>query len=183
MDLGIISVRYAKALLRFAIELGESEAVYAETERLVRAFTHTPALQQALTNPVVSNERKVQLILTAASASGKGDACTRSLQRFAALVVSKGRTELMLYIAPSYGTLYRNMNHLIKGRLIVSAPVSDQTVAQLKNKVESLSDSAIDFSIEQDPAIEGGFILEYGTYRLDASVRTQLAQLRRQLAH
>lgn len=182
MDLGIISVRYAKALLRLAVERGESEAVYGETERLARIFTTIPALQQALTNPVISNERKVELILTAAAADGKAQACTESFQRFARLVVAKGRTELMLYIAPSYGTLYRQANHLIKGRLIVSSPVSDAVIAQLKSRVESLAESTVDLAIEQDPAIEGGFILEYGTYRLDASVRTQLAQLKRQLA-
>ena len=39
----------------------------------------------------------------------------------------------------------------------------------------------IEFEVEEDPEILGGFILEYDTYRLDASLRTQFNQLRREL--
>lgn len=58
MDLGIISMRYAKALLTFAQELKEDEQVYAETTTLAEAFRLVPGLQQALLNPVLTLEQK-----------------------------------------------------------------------------------------------------------------------------
>ena len=39
----------------------------------------------------------------------------------------------------------------------------------------------MEFEVCVDEKIEGGFILEYDTYRLDASLRTQLDQIHREL--
>ena len=65
MDLGIIPMRYAKALLRFATEGHEEDRVYAEMTSLAQSFVKLPALQQAMINPVVTDEQKLQLLLTA----------------------------------------------------------------------------------------------------------------------
>lgn len=179
MDLGIISMRYAKALLRFAVENNQDEKVYVETEQMANAFFKIPALQHALINPIVTNEQKQQLLIAAACDNSKP---SLSLQRFVELTVKKGRANLMVFIANSYGTLYRQMKHIIKGKLVVPAPISQDLVKKLQEMVESQSKCKVDFKVENDPSIEGGFILEYDTYRLDASVRSQLSKLQRELA-
>ena len=43
MDLGIVSTRYAKALLLFAEQNKEEDKVYAETSVLAETFLHVPA--------------------------------------------------------------------------------------------------------------------------------------------
>lgn len=57
MDQGIISMRYAKALLRYAEENGEAERVYQETIKLGQTFQSLPALYKALLNPVLQEEK------------------------------------------------------------------------------------------------------------------------------
>ena len=104
MDLGIISTRYANALLLFAEEKGETKQVYQETTTLAHSFLAVPALQQAMTNPVLSVECKSRLLLTAACGEQQPSA---SLKRFVQLVVNKARADIMLFVAHSYGTLYR----------------------------------------------------------------------------
>ncbi|MBR1446518.1 MAG: F0F1 ATP synthase subunit delta, partial [Alloprevotella sp.] len=42
--------------------------------------------------------------------------------------------------------------------------------------------SKVEFSTVVDPELGGGFVLEYDTSRLDASLRTQIQELRRTLA-
>lgn len=88
----------------------------------------------------------------------------------------------MMFVANSYGTLYRKMKHIIKGRLVVAAAINPQVVSKFQNVVESRSDCKVDFQVVEDPTLGGGFILEYDTYSLDASVKTQLAKLKRILA-
>lgn len=179
MDSGIISVRYAKALLLFATENREEEQVYAEMSALAEQFTQVPGLQRALLNPVLSDEHKQKILVKAAC----GDAePTKSYLRFVGLLVKRGRTEAMMFVANSYGTLYRRMKHIIKGRLVVPAAVSPQLVRKFQSVVESRSDCKVDFQVVEDSTLGGGFVLEYDTYSLDASVRTQLAKLRRTLA-
>lgn len=179
MDLGIISMRYAKALLTFAQELKEDEQVYAETTTLAEAFRLVPGLQQALLNPVLTLEQKEKLLLVAAT---NGQKPTQALARFVKLVLRKQREEMMLFVAHSYGTLYREQNHIIRGRLVVPTKIDKAVVEKLRKTVETKSASKVDFQVVEAPSILGGFILDYDTYSLDASVRTQLAKLKRELA-
>jgi F-type H+-transporting ATPase subunit delta len=44
----------------------------------------------------------------------------------------------------------------------------------MKQMVESKTQGTVEFQTEVNPDIIGGFILEYGTYRMDASVRSKL---------
>lgn len=179
MDLGIIPMRYAKALLRFATEGHEEERVYAEMTSLAQTFVKLPALHQAMINPVVTDEQKLQLLLTAA---GGGEKTSETLQRFLPLVVKKQRTASMMLIAHSYGTLYRRSKHIIQGELVVPTDVTPHLVEKLKQWVEEKSQCRVDYRVVVDPSIQGGFILSYDTYRLDASVRTRLAKIKRELS-
>lgn len=178
MDLGIVSVRYARALLLFAVENGEEEAVYRETLQLARTFLSVPALSQALLNPSLTDERKQQLLLTAACGSAKP---TRSLERFVALLMKKGRAEAAQLVAHSYGTLYRREKHIVQASLTLPAKVDAAVTQRLKKMVESRTQSTVVFEVEEKPEILGGFVLEYDTYQLDASVRGELGRIRRTL--
>ena len=178
MDLGIISMRYAKALLLFAQEQKEDDKVYAEMATLADTFLTVPALQQALLNPVLTDVQKEQLLTTAACGKTKPSS---SLTQFVKLVLKKRRADIMMFVAHSYGTIYREQKHIIKSKLVVPTALTSNLIAQLQQMVEAKSKCKVDFQVSEEPAIGGGFILEYDTYRLDASVRTQLAKIKREL--
>lgn len=44
----------------------------------------------------------------------------------------------------------------------------------MKQMVEAKTHGTVEFNTQVDPSIIGGFILEYDTYRMDASVKTKL---------
>ncbi len=171
-------MRYAKALLLYAQENGEEEAVYEETVKLADSFTQVAGLQKALLHPLLTDAQKERLLLTAACGEAQP---SKTLTRFVSLLVKKGRAEAMLYVAHSYGTLYRSKHHVIQAKLVVPGKVSESVVAKLRAFVEEKSNCTIDFRVKEDAAIQGGFVLQYDTYQLDASVRTQLAKIRRSL--
>lgn len=178
MDLGIISMRYAKALLKLACENGEDDKVYAEMQTLAASFNRVPTLQKALTNPVASAGEKERLLQLAICGQNSPSATS---QAFIALIVKKKRTDVMMFVAHSFCSLYREKHHIIQARLVVPTEVEEKVVGQLRQVVERKSSGNIQFEMEVKPEIEGGFILEYGTYRLDASLRTQISKIKRQL--
>ena len=51
MYIGVISMRYAKALLAYADEKGTEDTVYEEAGILADSFSRIPELRQALDNP------------------------------------------------------------------------------------------------------------------------------------
>ena len=51
----------------------------------------------------------------------------------------------------------------------------------MKSMVERKTQGTVEFLTEVNPDIIGGFILEYDTYRMDASVKSQLNSILKKL--
>ena len=80
-------------------------------------------------------------------------------------------------MAASYITLYREQKHIINGKLTTASKVSAVVEDRMKRLVESHTNGSVEFSTEVNPDIIGGFVLEYDTYRMDASVKTRLRRI------
>ncbi len=66
MDIGIISMRYAKALMEYAKETGTEELFYREFCMLSHSFERHSELRVALENPILTVREKFAVICTAA---------------------------------------------------------------------------------------------------------------------
>lgn len=169
MDSGVISVRYAKALLESAIDLKQEDAVYAEMQALSTSYLEVPQLRFTIDNPTLDNDKKLALLKTAC-----GGKLTELTDRFLQIVFTQQRESYLQFMATSYITLYRKHKNIIRGTLTTAVAVSPETEAKMKQMVEKRTNGTVEFNTEVDPDIIGGFILEYDTYRMDASVRTKL---------
>ncbi len=176
MDLGVISVRYARALLKSATDMSLEDAVYKEMQVLSQSYLQVPGLRSAIDNPMLPKDKKQQVLVTACG----GDA-TALTARFLRLVLNEGRENALQFIAASYITLYRQQKNVTRGTLTTAVPVSPETERKMKAMVESKTHGTVEFNTEVDPDIIGGFILEYDTYRMDASVKTKLNTILNQL--
>jgi F-type H+-transporting ATPase subunit delta len=176
MDLGVISVRYARALLKCATGLKLEDQVYKEMQTLSRSFLEVPELRFTIDNPMLSKDKKLKLIVTAC-----GENVGELTKKFVALVLKEDREKTLQFMAASYITLYRQQKNIIRGSLTTAAPVSKDTEDRMRRMVESKTKGTVEFKTEVDPNIIGGFILEYDTYRMDASVKTKLNNILIQL--
>ncbi len=169
MDIGVISVRYARALLKSATDAKLEDKVYQEMMTVAKSYVDVPQLRQTIDNPMLSKEKKEALLVTAAGANPS--ALTRT---FISLVLNEDRENVMQFMANSYVTLYRKQKNVIRGKLTTAARVSAQTEQKMRQMVESKTNGTVEFETEVNPDIIGGFILEYDTFRMDASVRSKL---------
>ena len=169
MDIGVISVRYARALLKSATDAKIEQQVYAEMQQIAKSYIEVPQLRSTIDNPMLSKEKKQALLLTAA-----GKEPSDLMKAFISLVLKEDRESVMQFIANSYVTLYRQQENVIRGRLITAAAVSPETEQKMRQMVESKTNGTVEFESQVNPDIIGGFILEYDTYRMDASVKTKL---------
>ena len=162
MDIGVISVRYARALLKSATDAKIEQQVYAEMQQIAKSYIEVPQLRSTIDNPMLSKDKKEALLLTAAGKEPSN------------LMKAEDRESVMQFIANSYVTLYRQQKNVIRGRLITAAAVSPETEQKMRRMVESKTNGTVEFESQVNPDIIGGFILEYDTYRMDASVKTKL---------
>ena len=174
MDLGIISVRYARALLKIALEEHQETRVYADMQTLAKSYIEVPQFRHVMNNPMLPNEKKLLLLHTAC-----GDDCSALTRRFLGLVLDEGREQMLQLMSTAYISLYRKEKNLITGKLTTAVPVSKDVEKKLRKMVERKANGNVEFQTKIDPDIIGGFILEYDTYRLDASVKSKLQTILR----
>ena len=176
MDIGVISVRYARALLKSSTDAKIEDSVYKDMQVLAKSYIDVPELRFTIDNPMLSKDIKENLLVTA-----DGSNVCELTKTFISLVLKEGREEIMQFMANSYITLYRKQKNVIRGKLITAAAVSDDTEQKMRQMVESNTNGTVEFETEVEPDIIGGFILEYDTYRMDASVKSKLNGILTQL--
>ncbi len=176
MDLGVISVRYARALLKSAVALKQEERVYQEMQVLSQSYLQVPALRLTIDNPMLTSDKKKGLLETAC-----GGNVAEITGRFLQLVLKEGRESALQFMAQSYITLYRQQKNITRGKLTTAVAVLPETEAKMRAMVESKTHGTVEFNTEVDESILGGFILEYDTYRMDASVKSKLNNILVQL--
>ena len=179
MNTGTVSVRYARALLRYAEERSEAEKVYAEMRILAGQLRAVRAIHERLADPTVKDTDKCRLLETAVT-DGKS-VLSESSAAFFRLVVGAGRGDCLLFMAVSYQDLYRRRNGIVPVELITAAPVGDERRTRLKQLVNNVEHGKVEWTHTVDPSIEGGFVLLVDGYRLDASVAWQLQRIRKEL--
>lgn len=149
MNQGIVSSRYARALLRFTEETGNSAKVCAQ----VRSVLKNPNVKSLKLEP--------------------------ELEKFVAMLQNKGRLPLATDILRCYVVMY----HQLKGIKIVhlsTAIPSPELESKLLSILEEKFCCKVDFETSVDPSLIGGFVISIDDYLLDASIRNQIARIRKE---
>jgi len=170
MDIGVISVRYARALLKSATDAKVEDVVYQEMQLLAKSYVEVTQLRQTIDNPMLSKDKKELLLVTAVG----GDNASPLSKAFIALVLREDRENMVQFMANSYVTLYRKQKNVIRGKLTTAVAVAPETEQKMRHMVESKTQGTVEFETEVNPDIIGGFVLEYDTFRMDASVKSKL---------
>lgn len=176
MNEGMISKRYARALLQYAVGQKAEDTVFSEMKRLAASFAQEPKLRVAMDNPMLSKENKFKLIQAAIDNTASAE-----FQRFTQFVLDKKRERNFRKIALCYVDLYCELKNINSGRLVTATEVDETTLEKMKGLTQKIMPGQLDFETSVDPTIEGGFVLYVDTYRLDASIKTQLNKIKQDL--
>ncbi|MDH8702219.1 F-type H+-transporting ATPase subunit delta [Dysgonomonadaceae bacterium PH5-43] len=173
MNLGIIATRYARAIYEYAAVNSCETAIYKEMNVLNQNFEKFPNLQKALIDPTVTNDKKIKLLLTAC-----GIKINPVLEKSIAMIVENGRADYMANIALKYVELYRKAKSITIVSLTTVDTSGEEIEKALLDIIPKKENDTIEFHTKDDSSIIGGFVLEIGDKRMDASVKTQLNQLK-----
>ncbi len=176
MNEGVVSSRYAKALLRFVQETGNGDKVYAQACVLALRMKEIDELKDYVENhDEVAPEKKLLLLETAL-----GEPISMEISRFFLLVMDRRRIGYFQRMLHSFITQYREANGIKVGRLITAQPAEE-----LKSRLEEVFceklGGEVRLEMNVNPDILGGFVFELDDWRLDASVENQFRRIRRKL--
>ena len=175
MNTGLISSRYARALLLLVDETGGGEQVLEQTLVLSRALSSVPQLRRVLEDRSgIPVSGKLKLF---ESALGDRELAPE-LKQFIPLVIRSGRISLLRYIFSSFQRLWYRSRKIKLCHLTVTAP-SRALEEQLEAFVRDNTGCAVQMTTEMKPDLVGGFVFEVDDWLIDASVKTQLETIRR----
>lgn len=87
----------------------------------------------------------------------------------------------MVFISMSFQKIYREKERVVVGKITLASPLKDASIKKIRELVDKQFSASIELTTEVTPEIMGGFILEVDNYRMDASIRTELENIRTEL--
>ncbi len=180
MDQGLIPRRYAKALYAVGEERSDTATLYKVMQALTNAFVSTPGLADTIANPYVSDADKTALLSKAVyGADEKPDS---TYMDFLQLLRKNKRMALARDIARAYVDLYRKENAIYRIDICSAAPMAEPERERLQALISKhIGNGTFEYNYTVDPALIGGFTVTVNSERRDASVSSQLKQLRLKL--
>ncbi len=171
-----LASRYAKSLIDLAVEQSALEQTLQDVQLLDKTVKASREFAGVLRSPIIKSDKK-DAIVTAVL----GSRISPLTASFIKLLTSKGREASLPEIATSFMTQYRVMNNISEVRLITAAPVSEEVKESIRHKVAAaLPGQKIEMTSKVQPELIGGFILEMGDKLVDASIKRDLADIRKQ---
>ncbi|MGZ3587512.1 MAG: F0F1 ATP synthase subunit delta [Candidatus Limnocylindrales bacterium] len=168
--------RYAEAAFELAIREGDPEGWRRELEAAAERLAE-PVLARVLGNRGLPLEGRLEL-LTAALGTG----VRRPVLNLAALLLHRGRLELLPGVAQEFGRLDRARQGITPATATSAAPLEADEVAALTERLRELTGGSIELAQRVDPALLGGVVVQLGDRLIDGSVRGRLERLRHELA-
>jgi F-type H+-transporting ATPase subunit delta len=166
---------YARALFEAAKEKGRLAQVREELEDFVAAVEQVPELDAMLKNPQLDPRAKAQAL---EDVLGGADELVRN---FLLLTVEKNRAGQLREIRREFERLMAAEERRLTVELTTAYELSDDEAKQIVGQIERASGRPVDATRSVDPKLIGGIILQAGSLRVDASVRSRLERLRREL--
>jgi F-type H+-transporting ATPase subunit delta len=139
------------------------------------AIEETPELRTVLKNPQLESSAKADIL---ADLAGDEDVLFRNFLR---LVAEKGRAGEIEDIAKEFERLMAREERRLTVELVTARELTDAEAGEIIGQIEAASGRTVEATRSVDPSLIGGFVLQAGSYRADASVRGRLERLRHEL--
>jgi F-type H+-transporting ATPase subunit delta len=166
---------YATALFDAAKEKGRVDAVRRELHEFRQAVAQVPELRALLENPELDTRQRTEALRALLADADE------LVRNFVLLVAEKGRADELDEIAEEFDALVARDEGILDVELTTAVDLSDDEARRILAQIEGVSDRKLRATRKVDPALIGGFVLRAGSHRVDASVRSRLERLRREL--
>ncbi len=170
-----VARRYAKALVdvlsdeRLKEVLGEVKTLSSFVDEKVVRYFKSPAV------PVEKKRALLGEILE------KVGVC-KELSKVLLLMADKDRLGVLKEFASEFERLANERFGVLKAEITTAVETDEETLSRIKEKVEKLLGAKVEVSVKLDPSIIGGFVVKVADKVIDASVKTQLENLKRAIS-
>ena len=169
--------RYAKALLDLARAQGMQETVGVELARVAEVLAD-PSLAKMLAVPNLSLKTRKNI----AEQLGATLSLQPLMGNFLRVLAENGRLSIVTDIESAYQRLLERALGRVRAKVHAAAPLSEEELNVLVDAFSRLTNMTVLPTIELDPELLGGVMVEIEGRVYDASLKTQLQRVGETLA-
>ncbi len=169
------AVRYAKAILSFALEQSKEVEVNNDMLMVVSTIEESKDLQLVLNSPVLKAESKKAALKEIFSSKVSG--LTIGLID---LLVENKRLSILTDVAKKYTVIFDELKGIEVAKVTTAVPLTEALNTQVLAKIKEVTGKEASIENIIDPSIIGGFILRIGDIQYDASISNKLQVLKRE---
>ena len=175
MKSGRASIRYAKALLEFAIENQKEKAILGEMQNVLSVMKSNQELEEALNSPVLTGTQKRKIIDKIFPIASK------MLISLFDLLSQNCREGIIVGVVHQYIDLFDKNQGKVDAKVTSAVPLTEDLEKKMLKKAATLTPLKVELKNIVDPRIKGGFILRVGDLEYNASIADRLEALKREL--
>jgi F-type H+-transporting ATPase subunit delta len=168
--------RYARALFELASEEHQLDAWQQRLDEVRRIFA-VPELRSVIENPAVSPDQRLGLI----DSLPVDDLGTEG-RNLAKLLVESAHSDSIDDIEEEFARLADEERGRVQVTVTTAVDLQEQERDRLAQRLGAELGREVRLQYRTDPTILGGLVVLIGDRLVDASLRSRLQQLRRQLA-
>ena len=167
---------YAEALFESARDADKLDVIREQLDQFTDAIDSERDMQVFFFSPYFSSQEKRDGIASTL------DGAESELVNFLELLAEKHRMPAIFRIRRNFDELWAEENKRLEVTLTSAVELDQEVVDRVGKAIEQQTDRKIDISAEVDDAIIGGLVLRVGNMVLDASLRSKLDRLRKEVA-
>jgi F-type H+-transporting ATPase subunit delta len=167
---------YARSLFEVAQEHDRLDVVRDQIGEFADALDGSRELQTFFFSPYFSTEEKKQGLDKALE--GEDDV----VRNFLAVLIENHRMPALFRIRRELDAMWREVNKLLPVQVTSAVELDEAVTRQIGEEIGRQTGRKVELSTTVDPDVLGGIVLRVGNSILDASIRTRLDRLRKQVA-
>ena len=170
-----IAAVYARSLFEAALDAGKVDEIREQIDEFADALDGDHQLQVFFFSPYFSSQEKKDGLHRAVKGADP------LFLNFLELLVENHRMPVVFRVRRGYDRLWEDYNKRLPVAVTSAVELDEETVKHIGDRIAEQTGRKIDLSSTVEPDILGGIVVRVGNQVLDASIRSRLDSLRKQV--
>jgi F-type H+-transporting ATPase subunit delta len=168
---------YARSLFEVATENDKLDLVRAQLGEFAEALSESHELQMFFFSPYFSTDEKLDGLRRTVTDADE------SFLNFLSLLLENHRMPVIFRVRREYDRLWREANHLLAVQITSAIELDPSVAERVGDEIGRQTGRTVELTSAVDPEILGGIVVRVGNSIIDASIRTRLDNLRKQVVN
>jgi F-type H+-transporting ATPase subunit delta len=167
---------YARALFQAAQDNDVVDRIHEELVQVDDALREDDDLRLFFFSPYFTSDEKKEAVGRVLEGADE------RLVNFLQLLAERHRMPLLSRVRRQFETMWAEENRLLPVSVTSAVELDESLVEDIGHRIQEQTGRRVELSSSVDPEVLGGLVVRVGNMVLDASVRSRLEQLRKQVA-